>query len=311
MANAHTQKQSQRFAGHCAVRWFCAVLVVAAFAWPARSHEQTFDLTLEDALRLYQERDRPLSPTPTAETTQNPLARAERARLKLQQERALKQAFWGALHAQFLWGETQGNLQYLDDWIGIVAARVEVGATPASDLTLLQNERSQLADELKRAQLLRQQATARLRLALGLPVNAALNVLGAFQSNVPVLYEENLLAEAEANHPELRLARLQGASQPELAALRLRIAVELQSAVAAVEAWRNRPERLQLTELPRAVDAQSTEDTRYFERLGPLLPLLEAARTRRAVRLAWLRARYELQCALLAIELATGKVSLK
>jgi outer membrane protein TolC len=280
------------------------ILVLVAFlASLVSGRPSVQEITLPEALKLSRQQTNERSPN-IQTSLQQQFELAEQTR---QREQAIKHAFYAALYAQYLSGEAQGNLQYLDDWIGIIEARTEVGVLPGSELSKWQTERTLVADELARARLQLQTSQQHLRLALGLPPALQLSVVGIFESNVPTLDFNAWLTEAETRRPDLQLARLKEVAPAKFAALRLLISTEIESALALIELWQSRPNRLQLIDLPRVLDAQSTEDTKYYEGLGGLLPLLEATRTRRAVRQDWLRARYELQRGLIELEAAVGR----
>lgn len=273
-------------------------LYMLAIAGKSAQNAQ-WELTVTDAVLLYLQQN----PRPNAAT---PLAKAEFADRVRTGTHRVKRAFYAVLYAQYLSGEQQGGGQYLDDWIGIVSKRVEVGAVSASELEKLKIERAQLSDAASQAQLQLRLAMLTLQSDLGARATAW-EVSGTWQIRLPALDFSTLLQTAYAERPDLQAALLRQASAAEVTALRTRIAAEVEAAVATLETYRTLPTRLQLNQLPRVVDVLGTEDTKYYEKLSSLAPLLEAVRMRRAERERWIRAQYQLQISLFDLEAAIGK----
>jgi outer membrane protein TolC len=245
----------------------------------------------------------------------------------------LKTSFYQAALAWLLIYEAEENLTYLDNYINRMQARYEEAITPESEVTKWRLERARVTDAIAEAKLAERLARIKFFLLLGKADSTIYGALFNYFDEVPAapmkftvkdLVEIGLRERLDLRAAEA-LAQLTSKSnetvkkpssensieeQPanvEAAMIRNRIFVEIESAYAAAETYRERAVAIKAQQIAQSEYLRGVAASYYNENEAPIITLLEAQRTRWAVRQEYQRALCAYYTSLAEIEAAVGK----
>jgi outer membrane protein TolC len=245
----------------------------------------------------------------------------------------LKTSFYQAVLARLLIYEAEENLTYLDNYINRMQARYEEAIAPESEVTKWRLERARVTDAIAEAKLAERLARIKFFLLLGKADSTIHGILFNYFDEAPAapmkftvkdLVEIGLRERLDARAAE-SLARLapktNGAGkkpssensidrQPanaEAAMIRNRIFAEIESAYAATETYRERAAAIKSQQVVQSEYLRGVAASYYNENEAPLIMLLEAQRTRWAVRQDYQRALCAYYTSLAELEAAVGK----
>jgi outer membrane protein TolC len=243
------------------------------------------ELSLADSIAIYLERAAPPAGI-------KDIASDEARRRGIQR---VKEAFHGAVFAQYLIGEADSERQYFDELLEIAQARADVGAAPESDAAKVRHERARAEESIAEARLQLRQALIRL---VGMLRVKDFRNLPEVTGNLNIMPVN--IAFDKLN--EMALQRRPSENTP-----RERILAEVESAYASLATHRERAAAIQSTSLPLASDLHRIAHNLYFEKKDGLLNLFEARRSRREVRQKYFRALLDYHLSLALLESAVGK----